>query len=227
MPTENNKDQFPTPDWKYWRRIGNTQLWYAALLSLNIEPRKFKASDLKINNKSMYDEYRLRRVNLIDGYNKHENLRNISFLRDGTTPSGKRLYLCDVLLFAKSNGWENLNDLEAGINGTIEVEISEDSITETFTNVDSFGKGAKYEAIRFAAVVKILESFLNGTSGQNKAAFLNGKTINQSALGLEITKYCTKDLTSKSSKPAGCFSSATNRRRIGEALKLLEAHLID
>lgn|GEM_PF-5463015 len=215
--------------WKYWRDRRNVKVWYAALLTMNIEPSPQNRTLLRERFPDHYQIYRDRVQILIS---RSSTIKNLKFVRnpfEGTVPQEKLMALPAILAFIKNIvRWPDTEAFVAGMS-TKEVKALDGSrvlIDDEFSisETSDLPKGLRYTYVRYAAMVFLLKLAI---TDQKKFTEIvdglipNRKTSN-SALGLAIQGAVAQFATgSKKSMPSG-FRKEKNAKEIALAAKVLK-----
>lgn len=209
-------EQAPPLDWEFWRRRGYCRVWHAALLSLGVEPSNANRKKLKAADKSKFFEYEKRKQILAVNRGLHPLLSpKIEHAMEGKAHTEKYVKLESVLALAIEQKWSAAREFEAGLRtgggGKSKVHsLMHDEEEDEPADVAS--KGARYAHQRLGAALQFIEQILNDDRSVNKAKFLNGKTLNHSAVAGAFADILEKP---------GVHGVDGVRKAIGHALKSL------
>lgn len=204
------KHTSPAPsvqNWEKFRQGANARIWYAALLSMDVEPKVKSRVQLKDLAPERYRMY-LDRVDILTRlHGTHELFPDLKHIRSGVEPKNKYVSLKAVAEYAKANDWEGSEEFAnrlvqpfvLALDGT-KVHLSSETELD---KLDQLPKGVRYNTIRMGALLAVLERILV-TEPHSVSKLVRGNELNIAELARQIAAtVATAAKRQKQSLPYG------------------------
>lgn len=176
-------------NWEKFRQAGYARIWYAALLSMDVEPKVISRHRLQDLAPERYKTY-LNRVEILTRrHGVRKPFKDLHHLKAGSLPRNKYVSLKAVAKFAVANKWDGSEEFARKVAPpeapALDVSTTHISPETAEDELDALPKGLKYEAVRTSALLAVLERTLL-TEPQLATELVRGGKLNLAALARHI-----------------------------------------
>lgn len=221
-------------EWKKWRDARNVRYWYAAMLSLQVQPTEKNRSVLSAHYPDVYEQYRHRLEVLLKRRRTRKSLRPVGEQTPSAEPRNEYVDLQAVAKFAVTVEWDASATFAKFVvpptavktlDGLVSLAVSD---VEFEKQVDAVSVGERRTLVRYAALVHLLRMAIDSPTEfelVRKASLGNRTTVSMQALGEAVTRAVATlaNESGKSRIPSG-FGKDKNADEIAFAERMVKTY---
>lgn len=221
-------------EWKKWRDARNVRYWYAAMLSLQVQPTEKNRSVLSAHYPDVYEQYRHRLEVLLKRRRTRKSLRPVGEQTPSAEPRNEYVDLQAVAKFAVTVEWDASATFAKFVipptavktlDGLVSLAVSD---VEFEKQVDAVSVGERRTLVRYAALAHLLRMAIDSPTEfelVRKASLGNRTTVSMQALGEAVTRAVATlaNESGKSRIPSG-FGKDKNADEIAFAERMVKTY---
>lgn len=221
-------------EWKKWRDARNVRYWYAAMLSLQVQPTEKNRSVLSAHYPDVYEQYRHRLEVLLKRRRTRKSLRPVGEQTPSAEPRNEYVDLQAVAKFAVTVEWDASATFAKFVvpptavktlDGLVSLAASD---VEFEKQVNAVSVGEKRTLVRYAALVHLLRMAIDSPAEFERvrnASLGNRTTVSMQALGEAVTRAVATlaNESGKSRIPSG-FGKDKNADEIAFAERMVKTY---
>ena len=183
--------------WKKWREARNVRYWYAAMLSLQVEPTAANRTALSDHFPEVYEQYKYRLEVLLKRRRTRKSLRPVGEQVPSGEPRNEYVDLQAVARFAIEVDWEASATFAKSVAPPAAVKTLDGFVSLKITDVEfekqvnELGIGQQRTFVRYAALVKLLRMAIEAPGGFEqirKESLGKRTTVSMQSLGEAVTR---------------------------------------
>lgn len=220
--------------WKKWREARNVRYWYAAMLSLQVEPTAANRTALSDHFPEVYEQYKNRLEVLLKRRRTRKSLRPVGAQVPSGEPRNEYVDLQAVAKFAVEVEWDASATFAQSVAPPAAVKTLDGLASLRITDVEfekqvnELGIGQQRTFVRYAALVKLLRMAIETPAvfeQIRKESLGKRTTVSMQSLGEAVTRAVATlaNESGQSRLPSG-FGKDKNADEIAFAERMVKTY---